>query len=198
MITKIVSISISLLLIMSASSIGCGKRVTKGVDADMETVKTSFRVESPAYRNGQRIPEKYCNVGVSGGKNISVPVQWYSAPEGTKSMALIMVDRHPIANNWIHWLVINIPPGTTPIPESASGTGNMPAGSLELNNTFGRTGYGGPQPPPGTGDHDYEISLYALNSEKLNLTRSSNLSDFLREIEGKVLASAKLSGLFAR
>jgi len=108
-----------------------------------------------------------------------------------------MVDPHPVAQNWVHWLVVNIPVNTAAIEEGASRK-RMPPGSVELQNSFGDIGYGGPQPPRGTGDHPYVFTLYALNTEKLNLGMNTSLSFFKKALEGKVLASATLTARYGR
>jgi hypothetical protein len=133
----------------------------------------------------------------AGGKNISIPLSWKNTPSGTKSFALSIVDIHPVARNWVHWLVINIPPQVTTIEEGTSKK-KMPSGSIELKNSWGEIGYGGPQPPKGTGDHSYVVTLYALNVEKLDLSLSTSLSAFKKAIEGKVIASASITGKYGR
>ncbi len=156
-----------------------------------------FQLTSPAFKDRERIPAKYATEGVTGGKNLSVPLKWENAPEGTKSFAIVIVDKHPVANNWVHWLVINIPTNVNSLPEGASRK-NMPTGSKELNNSYGSQGYGGPQPPPGTGDHDYVITVYALNVEKLDLDVDTSLSEFMQAVSDKELASTQLTGLFSQ
>ncbi len=74
----------------------------------------------------------------------------------------------------------------------------MPAGAKELNNTFGSSGYGGPQPPRGSGPHDYEVTLYALNVDSLGLGANTSLAAFEKAIAGKVLISARIIGTFER
>jgi Raf kinase inhibitor-like YbhB/YbcL family protein len=142
----------------------------------------TMELKSPAFRDGDKIPS---------------PLNWSQAPEGAKSFAISIVDPHPVARNWVHWLVINIPAQTTSLSEGASGK-KMPAGAVELNNSFGSIGYGGPQPPKGTGDHPYVITLYALSVEKLDLGVDTNLAAFQKALEGKVLASAKITGMYGR
>jgi len=102
-----------------------------------------------------------------------------------------------VAQNWVHWLVINIPKEVTSLEEGASRK-RMPQGSVELRNSFGDVGYGGPQPPRGTGDHSYVVTLYALNVEKLDLKTDTSLSAFKKAIEGKVIASASITGKYGR
>jgi phosphatidylethanolamine-binding protein (PEBP) family uncharacterized protein len=74
----------------------------------------------------------------------------------------------------------------------------MPSGSVELKNSFGDIGYGGPQPPKGTGDHPYVFTLYALSVEKLDLGLNTSLPAFKKALEGKILDSAMLTGKYGR
>lgn len=144
------------------------------------------------------MPSKYAHGGVTGGRNVSVPLQWENAPTETSSFALSCIDPHPVARNWIHWFVINIPKETGNILEGASLTGKMPKNSKELYNSYGDLGYGGPEPPKGTGPHPYEFTLYALSIEKIDIGERTSLSEFLRALEGNVLASLKITGIFER
>src|SRR5512139_2272561 len=98
-----------------------------------------MEITSTAFKDGEKIPIQYVMPG-AGGKNISVPLSWKNIPPGTKSFALSMVDPHPVAQNWVHWLVINIPASATSLEEGASGK-KMPRESIELKNSFGEMGY---------------------------------------------------------
>lgn len=154
----------------------------------------AMQLSSTAFNDNEQIPQKYCMPG-AGGKNISLPLTWFDTPNNTKSFALTIVDPHPVANNWIHWMVINIPAKVTYLEEGASGQ-NMPAKAKELKNSFGQSGYGGPQPPKGTGEHPYVVTIYALNTESLNLDADTSLSEFQKSIQGKLLDQAELTGMF--
>jgi len=156
----------------------------------------AMEISSTAFKDGEKIPIQYVMPG-AGGKNISIPLVWKNVPAGTKSFCLSIVDIHPVAQNWVHWLVINIPPQVTFIEEGASKK-KMPKGSVELKNSWGNIGYGGPQPPRGTGDHSYVVTLYALNIEKLDLGGNTSLSAFKRAIEGKAVGSASIIGKYGR
>jgi Raf kinase inhibitor-like YbhB/YbcL family protein len=156
----------------------------------------AMEIISSAFKDGGKIPIQYVMPG-AGGKNVSLPLSWKNIPPGTKSFALSIVDIHPVAQNWVHWLVINIPKEVTSLEEGASRK-RMPQGSVELRNSFGDVGYGGPQPPRGTGDHSYVVTLYALNVEKLDLKTDTSLSAFKKAIEGKVIASASITGKYGR
>jgi len=156
----------------------------------------AMEISSTAFKDGGKIPIQYVMPG-AGGKNISIPLTWRNAPPGTKSFALSIVDPHPVAQGWVHWLAINIPPQVTSLEEGASRK-KMDPGSVELKNSFGDIGYGGPQPPKGTGDHPYITTLYAVNAEKLDLGANTSLSAFKKAIEGKVIESGSITGMFGR
>ncbi|MCJ7816382.1 MAG: YbhB/YbcL family Raf kinase inhibitor-like protein [Candidatus Aenigmarchaeota archaeon] len=154
-----------------------------------------MELSSPAFQNEGKIALKHAMPGI-GGQNVSIPLAWKDAPAVTKSFALSIVDIHPVAREWVHWLVINIPSKANSIPEGASG--KMPFACMELANSFGGMGYGGPQPPKGTGNHPYMVTLYALNVEKLSLPFSTSLSDFRKSLIKKILATASITGKYGR
>lgn len=142
-------------------------------------------LNSSAFGDGQEIPQKH-------GKkieNVSPQLSWMGAPSETKSFALSMVDRHPVAGNYVHWLVVDIDAGVTSLREAASRAG-MPAGSREVEP------YAGPFPPSGT--HDYEFTLYAVKTDRLDLPTKASLDAFTKAVEPNTLATAKLVGKFTK
>jgi len=155
-----------------------------------------MEIISSAFKDQEKIPTQYVMPG-AGGKNISIPLSWKNTPSGTKSFVISVVDPHPVAQSWVHWLVINIPANVSSLEEGASRK-KMPLGSVELKNSFGDIGYGGPQPPKGTGDHPYIFTLYALSVEKLDLGLNTSLSAFKKALEGKILDSTMLTGKYGR
>jgi Raf kinase inhibitor-like YbhB/YbcL family protein len=155
-----------------------------------------MEISSAAFKDKGKIPVQHAMPG-AGGQNLSVPLTWKNVPPGTKSFALSMVDIHPIAQNWVHWLAINIPLQVTSLEEGASRS-RMPAGSKELVNSFGDIGYGGPQPPKGTGEHSYVITVYALTVDKLDLSMDISLREFKKALEGKLVQSATITGMYGR
>lgn len=144
------------------------------------------------------MPPRFAMRAVPGGQNISIPYVWRGAPPGTRSFALALVDMAPVARNWVHWLVTDLPADSSALREAASGTSAMPLGAVELRNTIGSVGYGGPQPPIGTGAHPYVATLYALDVDKLAVSASATREDVLRAMDGHVLAVATCTGRFGR
>jgi Raf kinase inhibitor-like YbhB/YbcL family protein len=156
----------------------------------------AMELTSAAFADGGKIPQDYVMPG-AGGKNISLPLKWSGAPAGAQAFALSIVDPHPVARDWVHWLVVNLPADTAALEAGASGR-KMPTGALELHNSWGKPGYGGPQPPPGTGDHPYVVTLYALNTAKLDVKPAADLKGFTKALEGKILDTTKITGYYGR
>src|SRR3954470_22942082 len=65
----------------------------------------------------------FCRLGLNVGctrVNISPALSWSGAPNGTKSFALTIYDPDaPTGSGSWHWVVVNIPPGTTSLPKNA-------------------------------------------------------------------------------
>ncbi len=156
-----------------------------------------MKVFCPALLSGKYLPTKCAHRGVQGGQNISPPVEWTEVPPGVKSFALSIIDRHPIAQNWLHWFVYNLPPTIREIPERASRVRDLlPPSAVESRNSFGEFGYGGPKPPRGSGVHSYEITVYALSAETLSLGPFASLDECLAAVEQSLLDSATVAGTF--
>jgi Raf kinase inhibitor-like YbhB/YbcL family protein len=183
---------ITMLFILTAS--GCGLQSKKG---EQQLATNNITVSTQSFLNGEHIPNKYANLGISGGQNVSLPLSW-SSVQGAKSYALIIYDTNPVARNFIHWAVINMPPTVSGILEGASGTSNMPMGCKELINNFGAKGYGGPQPPAGTGRHVYVVRVFALNAEMINLQGKVTYQTFMSAIDGKVIGQGEITGWFGK
>lgn len=141
-------------------------------------------VQSPGFEAGQEMPQKFGKKA----QNVSPPLEWDDAPEETKSFALTFVDLHPIARDYVHWLVADISPQLNSLPEGAGG--GRSSGFLEVEP------YIGPFPPSGT--HDYEFTLYALSTDTLGVRPGATLQQFRQAAEQNSLATATLIGKFTK
>ncbi len=150
---------------------------------------------SPVLRADTPMPVTYCHRGVSGGRNVSPPLTWSTVPDAA-SYVITVIDHHPIAREWVHWVVVDVPTDVSALPEGASGA--LPAPARELVNSFGERGYGGPQPPPGSGPHPYEFTVYALDTPTVRIDEAPSAEVITRALSGHVLASASLTVTFAR
>lgn len=154
-----------------------------------------LQLQVTGYKNGDRIPAKYATV-TGGGDNVSIGFKWQSLP-AAQSYALLFDDKHPIANNWVHWLIVDIPLDVTEISEGESRK-NMPKGNRELITSWGKAEYDGPQPPVGSGNHEYVATLYALDIPKLNIGENNSRDEFLKAINGHIITNESWSGYFSR
>jgi hypothetical protein len=146
-----------------------------------------------------RIPPRHAYRFVAGGRNVSPPLAWSGVPAGTRQLCLALIDLHPVARRWIHWALTGIPPEAVGIPEGASGRRDLlPPGCKELTNSYGEIGYGGPNPPAGTGSHEYVFTLYALSSDRPVPSALFSSPAIERELRDSLLACASVSGTFSR
>jgi Raf kinase inhibitor-like YbhB/YbcL family protein len=119
-------------------------------------------------KNAFSLREVYSGFGCTG-ENISPEITWRDLPEGTKSVALTVYDPDaPTGSGWWHWLVYNIPVTASSLPAGLPNTRYT-----QSRTDYGVTGYGGPCPPEGDKPHRYIFTLFALNSEKLDLPAES-------------------------
>ena len=126
-----------------------------------------------------------------GGRNIAPALSWSGAPKGTRSFVLTFVDTSVLPSGWSHWIAINIPANATSLPKG----GALPAGAKGVGSNFGDPVYAGPCPPPGTGTHRYEFTIYALDRMAPAIVENSNADELARALSGMALAKATLSGI---
>jgi len=150
---------------------------------------------SPSFAEGAPIPSRHtCEGG-----DVSPPLAWSGVPAGTQSLVLIVDDPDapdPAAprTTWVHWVLYNLPPQATGLPEDAR-RGLLPAGTVEGLNDWKRTGYGGPCPP--VGRHRYVLKLYALDRTLFSVG-SATKAELERAMEGHVLAQGQLIGTYQK
>ncbi|MGQ0535394.1 MAG: YbhB/YbcL family Raf kinase inhibitor-like protein [Methanobacteriota archaeon] len=172
---------------------GCvGERAGPG---PIDLPPSAFRLSSAAFTDGEEIPQ----VHTCDGDNVSPPLRFTGAPNGTASLALIVGDpdapvpQFPI-RNVTHWLVWNI------TAEAANATfeeGAVPPGAVQGNNVAGRPQWTGPCPPPGSPEHRYMFSAFALDTT-LDLPEGAERDALEDAIQGHALAEALLVGLYQR
>lgn len=157
----------------------------------------SFVLSSPdvsptsGFRNAQILNA----FGCSGG-NVSPALDWSGAPSGTRSFALTVYDPDaPTGSGWWHWVVYNLPAGTTRLPAGAgdASKGRLPSGAVQGRTDFGAPGYGGPCPPAGDRPHRYVFTVYALDVEKLDLPGDATAAFVGFNLSGHTLARASFT-----
>ncbi len=135
------------------------------------------------------------------GQNVSPQVAWRNAPPGTRSFAVTLYDPDaPTGSGWWHWTVFNIPASTTSLPAGAGAAGSrqLPAGAVQGRTDFGAPGFGGACPPAGAQPHRYQLTVWALNTDKLPLDEQASgaLVGFM--LNAHSLGQARLTARYGR
>jgi Raf kinase inhibitor-like YbhB/YbcL family protein len=196
-----------------------------------------MQVTSESFTQGGAIPAR-CAFGKPGSDgplawsdNLNPQLSWSGAPAGTKSYAIICVDSdvptvfdhvnqagHVLAadmprQNFIHWLIANIPAGVTALAEGSCSQGVVqggkrdpagPAGSIQGVNDYGGFmgdgayhGYDGPCPPWNDAlVHRYHFRVFALGVERLALAPGYTEAALHAAMRGHVLAEASTWGTY--
>lgn len=153
---------------------------------------TDLQLTSSAFKNDGAIPAKHTGEGV----DISPAISWQGAPAGTKAYAIICHDPDaPLISangtyGFVHWVLYNIPASVTSLSEGDQGY-------TQGHNNFGNSGYNGPMPPEGHGQHKYYFWVLALDAE-LNLPAGLDLWQLLAKVEPHTLAMNRLVGSYQR
>ncbi len=135
------------LTLVALTLAGCG---TAGYGAPV--APRPMPVSSEAFVSGILAQRYTCH-----GAKMSPPLNWSGAPQGTKSLALIVDDSSAPITPTIYWLVFDINPGTTDIQE-----GVLPTGARQALNSAGTATYDAPCPRGRP--HSYRFTVYALNT----------------------------------
>jgi len=120
------------------------------------------------------------------GRNLSPELRISGVPAQAKSLAITIHDPDaPTQSGWWHWLVYDLPAGTTRLTQGAGAARSsaLPAGARQGPNDFGARAYGGVCPPAGDRPHHYRVTLWALKVRTLGAPSqaSAALIDYLIE-----------------
>lgn len=149
-----------------------------------------MKLLSNAFADGTAIPQRFtCD-----GENLSPPLQWSGAPEGTRSYVLLCDDPDAPSGTWHHWAVYDIPPSQSGLADGAAQHAKL----KQAVNDFRKAGYGGPCPPPRHGVHHYHFRLLALSTDHVRVQPNASCRDVEREARKFALAEAALVGSYRR
>ncbi|NLY26171.1 MAG: YbhB/YbcL family Raf kinase inhibitor-like protein [Alcaligenaceae bacterium] len=202
----------------------------------MKLVSTSFADQA-------FIPEQFAfgkidaqhHVALAG--NANPHLAWSDAPSGAQSFVVVCHDPDVPSKpddvnqegrvvpadlprvDFFHWLLVDIPAGTTEIPQGSYSNGITPrgkAGPLALDGTrqgindytmwFAADhdmsgdyfGYDGPCPPWNDAIvHRYVFTVYALDIATLPVEGRFNGADVMKAMQGHILAQASVTGLYS-
>ncbi len=186
-----------MMILLVAGLGGCAPRKTATVAPEPQAkpvAVASLTLSSPAFEPDAPIPAKH----TADGQDLSPELHWTGdLPEQTQALALVMDDPDAPGGTFTHWLAYDLPKTATGLPEGVDPDAMLPEdGGKQGTNGFGKIGYGGPAPPPGS-LHHYHFTLYALNAP-IGLEPGAQRPQFDRAIKDHVIAQGELVGTYAR
>lgn len=195
-----------------------------------------MKIHSDSFAPGGPIPAEFAMGAKDGfGGNRNPELHWEGAPAGTKSYALLCIDTDaptdaslagkagveiPVdqpRGDFVHWVVIDIPPTMTEIKAGSTSDGvtrggkgprqgdgarqglndytGWFAGNADLEGDY--FGYDGPYPPPNDlRTHRYFFRVFALDVAKLDVPEVFTARQALAAMHGHVLAEASTYGTY--
>ena len=166
--------------------------------ADPPPAPPPMSLTSSSFADGGIIPDKYS--WASSVAPVSPALAWQNAPAGTASFALIVhdpnVSRNKTSEDYLHWMVFNIPATVHDFAEAVPNSAQLPDGAIQGKATNGKPGYLG-LGARGNVYHHYVFELFALDT-KLDLGPDATREELLKAMDGHILAKAVDEGRFHR
>jgi Raf kinase inhibitor-like YbhB/YbcL family protein len=143
-------------------------------------------ISSPDFAEGARLEDRHTHPD----DNVAPRLVISGVPDGAAELAIICHDPDaPLPDGFTHWTLYGIPAETTELGPDADEQYHPGP------NDFGETGYGGPEPPPGHGDHRYYFWIYALNRP---VDGTPSRRDFLDRYADAIIEQNRVVGVYAR
>jgi Raf kinase inhibitor-like YbhB/YbcL family protein len=144
-----------------------------------------MQLTSPDFTAFDELPSRFtCD-----GEGVSPTLEISDVPEGALSLVLVLEDPDAPRGTFVHWVMFDIDPVTTVIPQ-----GDAPAGAIEGVNSAGRQGYVPPCPPSGT--HRYFFKLYALDTA-VDLPEFITADQLLHRVKRHVITETELVAVYS-
>ena len=184
-----------------------------------------FTLSSPDLKDGERLALKNAGNNKANpnciGENVSPPLAWKNAPEGTKSYALLMIDPEgrnglgavlgqphvvaewggkpggvaPSPGGVSHWVAYDIPASVTGFAEGeVSKPSEKYVGGI---GTAKLTNYTGPCTPAGP-LHHYTFTLIATDLEPSALAPGLTREELVKALDGHAKQATGLIGTFSK
>ncbi len=144
-----------------------------------------FQLTSTAFEANSDIPQKYtCQ-----GSDTNPLLKFQNTPAKAKSLAITVHDPDAPEGVWVHWVVYNIPPNTTELPENINP-------EYQALNDFGKYNYAGPCPSDEK-QHHYIFRAYALDVI-LMTNDGMTMKDLEKAMRGHIVAQSELVGVYRK
>lgn len=129
-----------------------------------------------------------------GGRNVSPELTWTAPPAAARSLVLTMIDLDVQPALWSHWIVVGLPPVAATLPRGVSA---LPAGAHAVDSNFGDAAYDGPCPPPGSGVHRYQITIWAMPTPKAAIAPDEKAKALMARLMATSIDHASVMGTVA-
>ena len=95
---------------------------------------------------------------------------------------------------------MNIPASVNAIPSDAGNAvkNTLPEGAIQGRNDFGYSGFGGACPRPGDKPHRYQITVWALSTDKLPIDSNASGALVGYMLNSNVIAKTELTATYGR
>lgn len=159
----------------------------------------AMTLTSTAFPDGGVIPARFTQAG----EQTSPALTWTNAPAATQSFVLHMHDlevaRNRTTDDQLHWLVWNIPPTVTSLPEGVPQGAELKDGSRQVS-ASGPV-YRGPGAPATGPMHHYTFEIFALDA-KIDVAPAADAfetrANVMKAMQGHIIGRAVYMGLFRR
>lgn len=155
----------------------------------------TFKLESASFADGDTLPDLH----VKAMGDTSPHLRWSGTPAGTRSFAITCFDPDaPTGSGFWHWTVANIPADVTELPAGAGNRSghDLPPGAVQGRTDYGYAGFGGAAPPPGHGPHRYVFTVFAVDTDHLELGPDDSGAVFGFNLHFHTLAKASITATY--
>src|SRR5215813_962085 len=129
---RIVATITILILISTPIAVACSRN-HNAITSNGEKI-VNIQITSDAFLEGETIPAKYtCD-----GDDLSPDLRWNDIPTNAKSLVLICEDPDAPSGLFTHWVLYNLPPTATELPEAVSTEERLTNGAIQGQNDFNR------------------------------------------------------------
>lgn len=155
----------------------------------------TLALTSPAFAAGGPMPGD-CTAD---GRGLSPPLAWRGVPPGAAEVVVVIEDADSATPApLVHTLLYGLPGRDGEIAEGALTGPDQGAGGGRLGqNSFMKSAYLPPDPPPGHGPHRYAVQVFALDAPT-GLAPGAGRGALLDAMAGHVLARGLLIGTYRR
>jgi Raf kinase inhibitor-like YbhB/YbcL family protein len=202
-----------------------------------------MKLTSTSFKHNEVLPERFAfaikdtEEHIALGENISPQLSWSDIPVKAKSLVLICIDpdvptsmddfnqegrtisAKQLRENFIHWIMIDLPATNGSVAEGACSDGIIPGGKESPTGPAGSRqgvndytvffagdedmggnyfGYDGPCPP--WNDelvHNYHFQLLAINLSRVDVEDNFTAEDVLKAIDGHVIEGTEIVGTYS-